>query len=196
MSVVLIIDDVPAMREQYAYDLRRLGEHEVLTAAGGAEGLQLLADEHVDCVVLDLEMPGVDGFEVLTTLKRRRSRVPVIVYTGTGDYERCVRAVKAGAWGFIDKAEPMERVLGEIAATLERSRLRREVTALRSRLDEESSLVGDSPAMWELRESIAKLAPIPSAVLILGEAFHIYHALALVLVIGGILLAQKLAPKG
>ena len=101
MSLVLIVDDVPAMREQYAYDLERLGNHQTRTASGGAEALQILESEPVDCVILDLEMPGVDGFEVLKTMQKRRLRTPVIVYTGTGNYERCVRAVKLGAYSFI-----------------------------------------------------------------------------------------------
>ena len=79
MSTILIIDDVAALREQYAYDLERLGGFTALTAAGGSEGLALLAKEPVDCLILDLEMPGVDGFEVLATLKKQGNRIPVIV---------------------------------------------------------------------------------------------------------------------
>ncbi len=170
MSVVLIIDDMPALREEYAYDVRRLGGHEVLTAAGGAEGLQVLENENIDCVVLDLEMPGVDGFEVLTTLKRRRSRVPVIVYTGTGDYERCVRAVKLGAYSFLAKDEPLERVAREVDNAVTWGALTREVASLRRRTGQDSPLVGDSRPMAELKEMITRLASIPSAVLVQGES--------------------------
>ena len=65
MTLVLVVDDVTAMAEQYAYDLKRVGGYEVLIAPGGAQALDSLADEAIDCVILDLEMPGVDGFEVL-----------------------------------------------------------------------------------------------------------------------------------
>ena len=78
----------------------------------------------VDCVILDLEMPGMDGFEVLRVLERKGIPVPVIVYTGTGNYDRCVQAVRLGAYGFVDKAEPVERVVQEIETALERRRLR------------------------------------------------------------------------
>jgi len=108
MSLILIIDDVAAMRDQYAYDLQRLGGFTTVTAGGGAEGLRILEDEPVDGVILDLEMPGVDGFEVLATIKRRRLHVPVIVYTGTGSYDRCVRAVKLGLAPDKRKAGPYE----------------------------------------------------------------------------------------
>jgi len=167
---VLVVDDVPAVAEQYAYDLRRLGEFRTLVATGGREALELLASEAVDCVVLDLEMPGVDGFDVLTALARQGRDVPVIVYTGTGDYERCARAIRLGAYGFIDKAEPVRRVVQEIRGALERGRLAAEVERLRDRLDDDAGLLGTSGAMLELKERIARLAPIPSPVLVLGES--------------------------
>ena len=170
MTLVLVVDDVAPLAEQYAYDLRRTGGYEVLTAPGGAKALEMLAVAPVDCVVLDLEMPGMDGFEVLRALERKGSQVPVIVYTGTGSYDRCVQAMRLGAYGFIDKAEPMERVVHEIESAMERSRLRAELSALRRQLGRETSLVGGSAAMVELRAAIARIAPVPSQVLVVGES--------------------------
>ena len=114
MTNVLVVDDVPAMAEQYAYDLHRLGGYDTAVAAGGAEALERLSREPVDCIILDLEMPGLDGFEVLRRLAHQGSDTPVIVYTGTGSYDRCIEAVRLGAAGFIDKAEPMVRVVREV----------------------------------------------------------------------------------
>jgi two-component system nitrogen regulation response regulator NtrX len=170
MPIVLIVDDVRALAEQYAYDLKRIAGYETLVASSGDEALETIAVEPVDCVILDLEMPGVDGFEVLRRLKKDRVPVPVIVYTGTGNYDRCVKAIKLGAYGFIDKAETMERVAREIENALERARLQNEVEALRRDLGRETPLVGTSEAMKELRERIARVAPIPSPVLIVGES--------------------------
>ena len=170
MTLVLVVDDVRAMSEQYAYDLRRLGGYEVSLADSGQEGLERIAAEAPDCVVLDLEMPGMDGFDVLRALERRGVETPVIVYTGTGNFDRCIQAVRLGAAGFVDKSEPMERIVREIETVLERRRLELEVRALRRRLDAESSLVGDSAPMRALREAIARLAPIPATVLVLGES--------------------------
>jgi two-component system nitrogen regulation response regulator NtrX len=169
MSRILVVDDVPAMAEQYRYDLARLAEHEVAIAAGGAAALEAIAIGGIDCVILDLEMPGIDGFEVLRTLRHRGVEVPVIVYTGTGSFERCIEAVRLGAAGFIDKAEPMERVAQEVAGAIERHRLRQEVRTLQRRLGE-STLLGTSPAMTKLKEQIVRIAPIPSTVLIEGES--------------------------
>jgi two-component system nitrogen regulation response regulator NtrX len=170
MSLILIVDDIAAMREQYEYDLKRLGGHETLTASGGAEALQVLEREQVDCVILDLEMPDIDGFEVLKVLAARGNSVPVIVYTGTGNYDRCVRAVKLGAHSFVDKREPIERVVQEVANALEKGRLVKEVASLRRQLGDDSDLAGSSRAMTALKTAIARLAAIPSPVLILGES--------------------------
>ena len=169
MTLVLVVDDAAPLAEQYAYDLRRMG-YEVVTAPGGEQGLAILSGSAVDCVVLDLEMPGMDGFEVLRTLEKKGSQVPVIVYTGTGSFDRCVQALRLGAYGFIDKNEPMERVVHEIESALERRRLRGEISALRRQLGRETSMVGGSAAMTELRDAIARVAPIPSQILIWGES--------------------------
>ena len=169
MSRLLVVDDVATLAEQYAYDLRRLGGHDVAVAASGAAALEALERDGADCVILDLEMPGMDGFEVLRRLRHRGDDVPVIVYTGTGDFDRCAQAIRLGADGFIDKAEPMERVAHEVAGAIERRRLRREVFALQRRLGE-STLLGTSAPMQKLRETIAKVAPVPSTVLIEGES--------------------------
>jgi two-component system nitrogen regulation response regulator NtrX len=170
MTQVLVVDDVAAMAEQYAYDLKRVGGYQTMTASGGEKALDILAREPIDCVVLDLEMPGVDGFEVLRRLQQRGIDTPVIVYTGTGSYDRCVQAVRLGAYGFVDKAEPIERVVQEIANAVSRGQLVKELRTLRSRFDGDTLLVGDSPAMRSLREAIARVAPIPSSVLIVGES--------------------------
>jgi DNA-binding NtrC family response regulator len=169
MPLILIVDDVRAMAEQYAYDLKRLGGFDTMMAGGGEEALAILAREPVDGVILDLEMPGIDGFEVLRTLSQRGIETPVIVYTGTGNFDRCIQAMRLGAYGFIDKAEPMERVVHEVESALERRRLRLELAILQRRLGE-TSLIGSSPALLRLREQIARVAPVPSTVLIAGES--------------------------
>jgi two-component system nitrogen regulation response regulator NtrX len=167
---VLVVDDVPAMAEQYAYDLKRVGGYTVTVAAGGIDALEILAREPIDCVVLDLEMPTPDGFEVLRRLQQRGLETPVIVYTGTGSFDRCIQAVRLGASGFVDKAEPIERVVQEIENAVSRGRLLTELRSLRSRVDAETSLVGDSGPMRALRNAIARVAPIPSTVLVVGES--------------------------
>ena len=97
MSRILIVDDVRPLAEQYAYDLERLGGFETVIADGGEAALELIARGDIDCVILDLEMPGMDGFQVLGTLHQRGIETAVIVYTGTGNFDRCIQAVRLGA---------------------------------------------------------------------------------------------------
>jgi two-component system nitrogen regulation response regulator NtrX len=170
VSVVLIVDDARPLAEQYAYDLKRLAGHDSLIAGDGRTALEVAAREPVDCILLDLEMPGMDGFEVLRQLVRAGLRIPVIVYTGTGNYDRCIQAIRLGASSFIDKSEPMERVVQDIAQAVERRRLEREVETLQRDLGAETALVGSSPALAQLRDGLRRVAPIPSPVLILGES--------------------------
>src|SRR5438034_5672673 len=170
MTLVLIVDDVPAMAEQYAYDLKRLRGYETLIAQSGRTALESLTRDSVDCVILDLEMPGMDGFEVLRSVEGLGLRMPIIVYTGTGDYDRCAQAIRLGAHGFIDKAEPMERVAQEVESAIERRRLVDEVTALRRGFGVDSPLIGGSAVLAKLKDAIARVAPVPSPALIVGES--------------------------
>ncbi len=170
MALILVVDDVPALAEQYAYDLKRVGGYQTLIAHGGAAALKAIAKAAIDCIILDLEMPGVDGFAVLEQLKTDNVEIPVIVYTGTGDFARCVRAVQLGAYSFMDKSEPMERVVQEVENALDRVRLEEEVKSLKADLGRTSGLIGSSAAMQKLKQQISRLAQIPSSVLILGES--------------------------
>ena len=170
MTTVLIVDDVRPMAQQYAYDLKRIGGFETLVAFDGDEALDTLTREAVDCVVLDLEMPGKDGFAVLRAMRERGIQTPVVVYTGTGNYDRCVQAIRLGAYSFVDKADPVARVAREVENAVERRMLLDEVVELRRYAAEDTPLRGTSPAMKKLKESIARVAPIPSTVLIVGES--------------------------
>ncbi len=170
MPKILVVDDIEALADQYAYDLQRVGDFDARVAIGGREAIEQILSTAVDCVILDLEMPDVDGFAVLRALKEHEVETPVIVYTGTGDYARCVQAVKLGAYSFIDKAEPMEQVVHEVRRALDHASMSRELSTLRARTESESRLAGSSAPMQKLKDQIARIAPVPSAVLIEGES--------------------------
>jgi DNA-binding NtrC family response regulator len=103
-------------------------------------------------------------------LQQRGIETPVIVYTGAGSYDRCIQAVRLGAYGFVDKAEPIERIVQEIENAVSRGRMAKELRILRRRFEGESSLIGDSAPMRALRSAIARVGPVPSSVLIVGES--------------------------
>jgi two-component system nitrogen regulation response regulator NtrX len=170
MARILVVDDVSALAEQYAYDLKRIGGYTARIATSGRDALEIIDNEIIDCVILDLEMPGIDGFEVLRMLRKLGIEIPVIVYTGTGDYDRCVKAIKLGAYSFIDKAESMERVVLDVENAIETVRLKAEIKALKKDLGADTPLIGSSRAMQQLREQIARVADISSPVLIEGES--------------------------
>ena len=172
MPVILLVDDVKSMRDQYAYDIHRKTGFEVLTAGDGQQALDLLAREDVDVVVLDLEMPVMDGLEMLAVMsKQGPENVPVIVYTAKGDYQRCVQAIQLGAYNFFAKDEiALDQLVRKIDNALERRQLIFENRTLRQADLHASSLIGNSEVIQALRTSIAKVAHVPSNVLILGES--------------------------
>ena len=170
MTTILIVDDVPAMSEQYAYDINRIGGFDTEVAGSGREALDILSQKSIDCMILDLEMPGMDGFAVLQKMQEEEFDLPVIVYTGAASYERCVRAVNMGAYSFLDKDEPVERVVQAIRNAIEHTVLKEEFRSYKKRYDDDSPLIGSSRAMQRLKEDIQRVAPIPSPVLILGES--------------------------
>ena len=171
MKQVLIVDDVPAMAEQYAYDLKRVGRYQTSVAAGGEAALEVLAREPIDCVVLDLEMPGIDGFDVLRRMQHRGIDTPVIVYTGTGSYDRCVQAVRLGAYGFVDKAEPSNAWFRRSTTRCHGGdpRRRAAIAAVRrGRRTIPHRRQGRRCDRSVMR--LPRVAPIPSSVLIVGES--------------------------
>ena len=170
MTTVLIVDDVRAMAEQYAYDLRRIAGFDTIVSFDGDDALASLSRESIDCVILDLEMPGRDGFDVLRAMRERGIETPVVVYTGSGNYDRCAQAIRLGAYSFVDKSDAVERVAREVENAVERRMLLTEVAELRRYAAEDTALRGASPAMKKLKDAIARVAPIPSTVLIVGES--------------------------
>ena len=172
MKTILLVDDIDAVRKQFAYDLKRKGGYEVLTAANGKEAFDVLSAHEIDLVILDLEMPVMDGLAFLEHKgKHGPTDVPVIVYTATGNFQRCVKAVQLGAYNFFDKEEvSLDQLTQAIENGLEQRSLVVENRALRHTAGHDSPIIGKSTAIRHLLHEIAKVAAVPSNVLILGES--------------------------
>jgi DNA-binding NtrC family response regulator len=172
MSTILIVDDLKTMREQYAYDIKRKLGGKILTASNGKEALDMLSREDIDVVVADIEMPVMNGLQFLDeSHKGGYSDIPVIVYTAEGNFERCVQAVKLGAYNFFDKGEvTVEQLVRVVENALEQRRLVRENQRLLNSSAGESVIIGTSNSMVELRRHIERISQVPSNVLILGES--------------------------
>jgi len=168
MPTVLIVDDEKNIRATLARSLRLEG-YRTEEAAGGAEALEALDLGGVDLVLLDMQMPGMDGLALLAAMREHGLTVPAIVLTAHGSIERAVAAVKLGAYDFIEKPPSIERILLAAGNALDRARLVRE----NRRLSEESGgaeeILGSSEPVRMLRMTLARVAPTEATVLLLGE---------------------------
>jgi len=165
-GTVLVVDDEKSIRDS----LRMILEYEgyrVLEAANGDEALAAVRRSSPHAVLLDIKMPEMDGLAVLTALRERGYEMPVIVVTGHGDIETAIDATRRGAFDFFEKPLQRDRVLLSLRNAMENYRLQLESSTLRSRPDE---LIGSSPVMRRLRETISKAAPANATVLIVGES--------------------------
>lgn len=167
---ILIIDDEEGIR----FSLRGILEddgHDVTEAESGEAGLELIGTDIPDLVFLDIWLPGMDGLEVLGKLTRDYPGLPVIMISGHGTIETAVKALKKGAFDFIEKPLSLEKVVVATRNGLEFSRLRQENEALKTRISSEQpvKLTGQSEAINVLNGVISRVAPTESWVLITGE---------------------------
>jgi two-component system, NtrC family, nitrogen regulation response regulator NtrX len=165
---ILIVDDEPAIRTSLRGVLEDEG-YRVSSAPGGSEALAAVADDAHDLVFLDIWMPGMDGLETLTAIKRVRPDATVVMISGHGTIETAVKATRLGAYDFIEKPLSLEKVLLTVTRAVDHARLERENASLRARLSERTQIIGDSGVMQSLREQIATAAPSSGRVLIHGE---------------------------
>jgi two-component system nitrogen regulation response regulator NtrX len=166
---VLVVDDDPGIRDALRMILEYEG-YEVLTAPDGKTALSDLETNPPDAILLDIKMPGMDGFEALDRIVAREGAPPVLMISGHGDIATAVEATRRGAVDFLEKPPQRERILVSVRNALSRNSLVSENERLRRRLEEESVLVGKTGAMTKLREEVARAAPTTATVLIMGES--------------------------
>ena len=166
---ILIVDDDEGVREAVKMTLEYDG-YECLFARSGQEGLDLIAGESPDLVLLDVKMPGMDGLDVLRRMRERGDTVPVIVISGHGTISTAVEATKQGAFTFLEKGFEGDVLKLNISNALEQRRLKTEVRSYRALAEVRHEMVGDSPALSEVTNAIRRAAPTNSTVLIQGES--------------------------
>jgi DNA-binding NtrC family response regulator len=132
MKTILVVDDDPAQRRLLQAAVERNGFRTQM-AADGPSALRLVESDPVDLVLLDLVMPGMNGFETLKALRELRADLPAIVLTASGGIDTVVQAMQAGAVDFFVKPASPERVLVSIRNALEMSNLKGEVVRLKKR---------------------------------------------------------------
>lgn len=168
MPTILIVDDEKNIRGTLARSLHLEG-FTTIEAENGAQGLASLERDDVDLMILDLSMPVLDGLGVLENLHQQGRRLPILVLTAHGSIEKAVRAVRLGAFDFIEKPPAIERILLGIDNALKLGRLETENRRLVEAQGAGGGLIGRSPAMITLLTTIARVAPTSAGVLLLGE---------------------------
>ena len=168
MPSILIVDDEPGVRSALGGVLRDEG-YEVDAVDSGEACLEQLPRQAYDVVLLDIWLPGMDGLATLARMRERQIDVQVVIISGHGNIESAVRAIKMGAFDFVEKPLSLEKTVLVVRNALTQRRLEAENRALRAKVDAQHVMVGESYAMAKLREQVAMAAPTNGRVLIFGE---------------------------
>jgi DNA-binding NtrC family response regulator len=169
---VLVVDDHAQARDAVA-DVLRAAEYEVSTCASAMEALTRLASGPVDVVVTDLQMPGMDGLEFICEIERRRFEAQILMITAHASVSSAVEAMRHGAFDYIEKPFDAVKLERSVAQACDRKRLvgaaSRAAQIAPPRLGG-PTMIGNSPAMQQLRRRIAQVAATDETVLICGES--------------------------
>jgi len=165
---VLVVDDEANIRKSLEGVLTDEG-YRVLEAGSGERAMEILSRSAADAVLLDVWLPGMDGLETLRKVRESFPMLPVIMISGHGTIDTAVKAVKNGAFDFIEKPVSLDKLLITLSRAVEQRDLRVENVELRERAEQKYRLIGESPATRALRAEIAAAGPTNASVLISGE---------------------------
>ena len=168
MSLILIIDDEKAIRNTLSEILSYEG-YKIDDAADGEEGFRKFKEKNYDVVLCDIKMPKLDGLEFLEKARAVNPDVPIIMISGHGTIETAVEAVKKGAFDYVAKPPDLNRLLITIRNALDRQTLVTETKVLKRKVSRVQEMIGDSPALKKIKDTIEKVAPTDARVLITGE---------------------------
>ncbi len=163
---VLIVDDEPSIRKVLAAHLGRMG-YDVATAQDGAEAISALEDDLFHVVVSDMQMPVVNGLDLLRWVREHQPGLPLILITAHGTVDSAVQALKDGAFDYISKPFDQDELQASIAKALATERRN---THHATADPGERGIVGETPIMRGIYQLVEKVAPSPTTVLITGES--------------------------
>ncbi|MGZ8325590.1 MAG: nitrogen assimilation response regulator NtrX [Rhodoplanes sp.] len=171
VSDILIVDDEADIRELVAGILEDEG-YGTRTARDSDEALNAINARRPSLVFLDIWLQGskLDGLQLLSSIRGEHAELPVVMISGHGNIETAVAAIKQGAYDFIEKPFKADRLVLVAERALENLRLKREVKELKQLTPFPTSLVGKSIALNHLRQTIDKVAPTNSRILIVGPS--------------------------
>ena len=168
---ILFADDEPSLQELMRLELPRMG-HEVTVCPDGLTAVAALEKNAYDCLLVDLDMPGHNGIEVIQRAKRLRPETEAIILTGKSSLETAIAAIRQDAFDYLTKPcrlVEIEALLGRVAQKIELNHQCRALENRLQRIEGKSELIGQSKKMEMVRSLISKVAPTDSTVLVLGE---------------------------
>lgn len=167
MAKILIVDDERAIRNTLR-EILEYEDYEVEDVDNGIDGLSLIQKQNFDLVLCDIKMNKMDGMEVLSEGLAIKPDLPFIMISGHGTIETAVEASKKGAYDFISKPPDLNRLLITVRNALERGNLVTETKVLKRRVSKVREILGNSPAISKIKDTIDRVAPTEARVLITG----------------------------
>ncbi len=166
---ILIIDDEKNIRLSLSNILKDEG-HIIFEAPSGEAGLKLLGEQRIDLVFLDVKLPGIDGIEVLQRIKKENPDTDVLMISGNSDIFTAVRAVKLGAYDFMEKPLSLPKIMIAVANIADKRKLYQKYSIGIEQIDVRHEIIGESPEIGKVREIIRRVAETDAKVLITGES--------------------------
>jgi DNA-binding NtrC family response regulator len=168
MAKILIIDDERSIRNTLK-EILEYEKYKVDEAEDGVKGLEMIHENHYDLVLLDIKMPKMDGIEVLEKAMLENVETPFIMISGHGNVETAVECVKKGAYDYLQKPPDLNRLLITVRNALDKSNLITETKVLKRKVSKSRDIVGESPAIIKILETIERVAPTDARVLVTGD---------------------------
>ncbi len=168
---ILFADDEANLQELMRTNLERMG-HSVVVCPDGLTAVAAMEKESFDCLIVDLDMPGMNGIEVIGKARELRPEIEAVVMTGKPSQETAIAALRHQAFEYLTKPCPLTHIAEMLGRIAQRRSTKRQLTALQHRLHQvqgDPKLIGEAPAMNAVRKLIAKVSPSESTVLIRGE---------------------------
>ncbi|MFN3528387.1 MAG: sigma-54-dependent transcriptional regulator [Bacteroidia bacterium] len=168
MARILIIDDERSVRSSLRETLE-FEDFEVEEAVDGQEGWEKVQSGNYDLIFCDIKMPRMDGMEVLSNIQKQYPELPVLMISGHGSIETAIEATKLGAFDFISKPPDLNRLLITVRNALDKKVLVTETKILKQKVYKTQDIIGDSPGITKIKETIDRVAPTDARILITGE---------------------------
>tara|TARA_B100000795_G_scaffold223221_1_gene178333 strand:+ start:9745 stop:10908 length:1164 start_codon:yes stop_codon:yes gene_type:complete len=169
MAKILIIEDEAAIRRVLVKILSEENDtYQVTQAEDGLEGIERIRDEDFDLVLCDIKMPKMDGVEVLEAVKKIKPETPMVMISGHGDLDTAIQTMRLGAFDYISKPPDLNRLLNTVRIALDRKELVVENKRLKKKVSKNYQMIGESTAIFQIKEMIEKVAPTEARVFITG----------------------------